>query len=503
MARQVIGTHVSVSLESLAKHYALKAKSVPYDLFKGKRWAEMPPGLCDALMAGAAHDADLTWTIFCELAKSFPKEEYPVVDLTVRMFTEPRLEADVPALRELWVSEETKKRGMLAKLNVDAGTLSSAEKFAELLRQHGVEPETKPGKNGPIYAFAKSDDFMRDLVEDEDEEVALLASARLGVKSTIDQTRVETLGSAYSRGPLPVYLRYCGAHTTRWSGGDGANWQNFRRGGKLRKAILAPAGYKLLVVDSSQIEARVLAYVAGQHDLVEMFRRGEDPYCDLATRIYGRVITKEDKAERGTGKQGRLSCGFGSGWLTFQKTAKLGIYGPPQILSEGECRRIVDTYRQAHPAIVDMWKEAGRMISRLAGGEPTVWRDVMQVRDGRIYGPNGSWLDYSTLRYDREIDSWIVSKRNGWSKLYGGKLVENVIQWLARIIISQVMLRVRAARGWLPVMTTHDEIVYLIKADGREDDELAWLIAEMCREVPWLPGLPLGAEGGVDVNYSK
>lgn len=503
MARQVHGTHVSVALESLAKHYGLSPKTVPYNLFKGKRWNEMDGALKSALMNGAEHDAALEWRIFKEMSKVFPAEEYGVVDMTTRMFTEPVLTADVNQLRDIWIAEERKKQGMLRELGVDASELQSSEKFADLLRAEGVEPGLKANAKGEkIYAFAKSDDFMKELVDNDDETISLLARARLGVKSTIDQTRVETFGDALQRGALPVYLRYCGAHTTRWSGGDGTNWQNFRRGGDLRKAIHAPEGYKIGVADSSQIECRLLNYVAGQHDVTERFRRGEDPYVAGASALYGRTITKEDKAERGTGKQMELSCGYQSGWFTFQKTAKLGIYGPPQIINEAEARRAVDTYRRTHPAVVNLWGEAGRMISRLAGGEPTIWRDVMEVRDGKIYGPNGSWLDYSTLRYDKELQSWIVSKRNGWTKLYGGKLVENVIQWLARIVISQCMLRLKA-RGFRIVTCTHDEIVALLPADGSEDEKLAVMLEEMNREVPWLPGIPLAAEGGVAVNYSK
>jgi len=235
MARLMLGNHLSVGLESLARHYALASKTVPYDRMRGRHWADMDGDLRSTLASGCLHDIALTWDIFQRLAVGFPAEEYQVIDMTVRMFTEPKLVGDIDVFGRVWTFERERKETLLRELGVDPGALQSADKFGELLRAEGIEPETKTGKNGPIPAFAKTDDFMVGLLEHDDERIRTLAEARLGLKSTLDQTRAERLGWMATRGPMPVYLAYCGAHPTRWSGGDKLNWQNMKRGSQLRK----------------------------------------------------------------------------------------------------------------------------------------------------------------------------------------------------------------------------------------------------------------------------
>jgi hypothetical protein len=412
------------------------------------------------------------------------------------MFTTPVLRADLDLLAQVWETENTLKAQRLAALNVDPAELQSADKFAELLRAEGVEPEVKPGKNGDIYAFAKTDEFMRDLLEDDDERVRTLAEARIGQKSTLMQTRAETLGWMARRGSLPVYLRYCGAHTTRWSGGDGANWQNFKRGSDIRRAILPPEGFVLATLDLAQIECRVLSCLAGQEDALDEFRRGEDPYIRQASEAYGYPVTKDMPKERGTGKQLKLSCGFQAGAKTIQRTARLGSYGPPVKIDLETATRWRDSYRRLNPRVVDYWGEAGRMISRLAGGEPTQWGPML-IQDKKIYGPGGTMLHYDTLEYHNDPETgegnWRYRTRRGWTKLYSGKLVENVVQWLARIIVSQAMRRI-VHLGYRIVNTEHDSLWILLPKDD-PDRHLKICIDEMTRPVSWLPGLPLAAEG--------
>ena len=311
---------------------------------------------------------------------------------------------------------------------------------------------------------------------------------------------------------MPVYLRYAGAHTTRDSGGDGANWQNFKRGSAIRQAIMAPEGHLLAPVDLSQIECRILNYLAGQEDVIEKFRSGEDPYIGIASSAYGFPVTKAHTKERGTGKQLELSCGFQAGAATIQSTARLGIYGPPVIIDIATATQWRDLYRTTHPAVVEYWKAAGRMIARIAGGEPLEWGPML-IKDGKIFGPGGTMLHYETLQFHKpapdedclpfERDGyWRYRTRNGWTKLYSGKLVENVVQWLARIVMMQAMLRLKAL-GYRAVMRTHDELVMLIKQDGNEQRHLEVCLAEMRREPTWLPGIPLDAEGSIGIRYSK
>ncbi len=532
MARLLLGNHISVSLDSVRKQFGLPAKVTPYNLFKNKHWDELDANTRTLIAEGAIDEVESIWKLFNILGKDFPREEYGVIDSTIKMFTEPVLRGDLDMLGKIWSDEATAKAKRMAELNVTEADLQSADRFAQLLRDEGVEPEMKPGKakaNGEeklIYAFAKTDQFMRDLQEDDNDRIRTLAEARLGAKSTLMQTRAETLGWMARRGPMPVYLRVYGAHTTRDSGGDGANWQNFKRAdpdnpkaaSPLRRSIMAPEGYLLAPVDLSQIECRLLNYLAGQEDVIENFRDGKDPYVGIASQFYGRAITKEDKEERGTGKQAELSCGFGCGDKKFKSTAALGIYGPPVYLDLTEAKRMVDLYRSTHQAIcaksVGYWSQAGRNIARLAGGEPMQW-GPMVLKDKRVFGPGGTMLNYQTLEYHVPDDDekaklpqfkhegyWRFRTRNGWTDLYHTKFVENVIQWLARIVMMQAMLRLKAL-GYRAVMRTHDELVMLIKQDGNEQHHLKVCLAEMKREPTWLPGIPLDAEGSLGERYSK
>lgn len=513
MARLLIGNHLSVSLEAVRKHFGMPGKLTPYNLFDGRHWNELTPDVQQQIADGACDEVESIFKIFGLLLKDFPPEEMEVVDTTIKMFSEPVLRADTRLLADVWEREANDKQRRLAALDVSEAELQSSDRFADLLRQEGVEPETKDGKNRQIYAFAKTDQFMRDLLEDDNERVQTLVEARLGVKSTLMQTRAETLGFMASRGAMPVYLRYCGAHTTRWSGGDGANWQNFKRTdpdnpnetSPLRRAIMAPEGYLLASIDLSQIEVRCLGYCAGQWDEIEKFRNGEDPYVGIASKFYGRVITKADTNERGTGKQAILSCGYQCGPSKFQATARLGIYGPPVHLTLEESERFVHLYREEHGAVTDYWKEAGRMISRLAGGPPLDW-GPFHIRDGKLYLPNGAFIDYRTLEFFRDPETgdayWRIKSRRGWSKLYSGRLVENVIQALARGIMSQAMIRI-VRKGYRVVNTTHDELLILIPRDGQETQHAQYCLDEMKREPTWLPGIPLDAEAHLGERYSK
>lgn len=222
MARLLIGNHISVSLESVRKHFGIPPKTTPYNLFKNKHWNELTQHERSLVADGACDEVESIWKIFNILLKDMPREEIEIVDITTKMFTEPCLRADLPMLAQVWTSENDNKAKRLADLNVATADLQSADRFAALLRACGVEPETKESTKGNvIYAFAKTDEWMRDLLEHPNERVRTLAEARIGAKSTLLQTRAETLGFSGRRGALPVYLRYCGAHTTRWSGGDG------------------------------------------------------------------------------------------------------------------------------------------------------------------------------------------------------------------------------------------------------------------------------------------
>ena len=505
MARLLIGNHLPLGLDSLAKALGLEGKPASY-LTKGKHWHEMNQWEQSALLEGAKHDVAVTWEIFGKLAREFPSEEYGVVDMTVRMFTEPKLLGDTELLGRIWRAENERKRELWAQIgSIDGAELRSNEKFAALLASRGVEVEYKEGKNGPIPAVAKNDRFMQELVDDDDEEISFLAQARINSKSSLIQTRAATLGNMAMRGALCVYLFYCGAHTTRWSGGDGANFQNLKRRNDIRKSLLAPDSYFLAVPDQSQIECRILNFLAGQNDVIERFRAGHDPYIGIASQFYGRSITKTDQPERGAGKQAELSCGYGCAGLKFQRTARLGIYGPPVILELEEATRFVQLYRSTHPHVVQYWRQAESIMPALASGRQGTW-GPMTFRNGRIYLPNGAPLLYDTLEWHCNEETgetgWRKKSRNGWDKMYGAKLCEQTTQALARITCSQAMLRIRRA-GFRIVGTSHDEAWILIPDNGHSKEAAEFCRQEMMRVPDWLPGIPLDAEIKVGHRYEK
>lgn len=503
MARLMLGNHVRASLESLAAHFGLAPKTVPYNLFKGLHWHELDAATQQLVAEGACHDVGLTWAIFQKLLPQFPREELDVISLTVKMFTEPQLLGDIELLGRVWTAENRRKRDALAETGATVDDLQSSARFASLLVGQGVEPAQKEGKNGLIYAFAKTDPFMQELLEHDNPAVAALAAARLGHKSTIDQTRAERLGFMAGRGPLCVYLGYCAAHTTRWGGGDKVNFQNLRRGGDLRRSIMAPPGHRLAVVDLSQIECRILNYLAGEQHVLERFRSGNDVYAERASEFYGRYIQPWVKTiERHLGKILELGCGFKMGPAKLRATCRIGaLGGPPIILDDAESHTAIQVYRSSHPNVVNYWSQATQIIPRLAAGHALEW-GPMQIRDKRIYLPNGAPLHYETLEYDGEAREWRLRTRHGWSKLYDGKLVENVVQALARVVMSQAMLRLQK-QGLRIVTCTHDEVVCLISAGQDEQNMLNLIIDEMKREPTWLPGIPLDAEGFVGERYEK
>lgn len=510
MARLMLGNHISVSLDSVRKEFGIAPKTTPYNLFKGLHWHEMSRDVQEQVADGACDEVESIWKIFQMLMGSdfspFPLEELETIDITMRMFTDSVLKADSKILADIWEREATQKQERLERLQIDATKLRSEDRFAELLRAEGIEPEMKDGKNGEIYQFAKSDPFMEELLEHEDDYIRALAEARVGAKSTTVQTRAETLGWMSSRGNLCVYLSMYGAHTTRWAGGDRSNFQNFKKSDpdfpiedeepfKLIDAILPPEGYYLVKPDESQIECRLVNFLAGQDDKIEDFRLGRDPYVGVASQFYGFPVNKKDHPrERQAGKVIELQCGFGSGGEKIRNT--LRVKAKIKITSE-EGVKARDAYRETHPAVVRYWKDGNAILKHLASGSGLTW-GPMHVHDHRIWLPNKMPLIYDSLEWhvpDEGGDAyWRLKTRKGWTKMYGAKLVENVVQALARVIISQAMIRI-ARLGYRVVSTEHDSLWILIPKDGQEEQHLQRCKDEMVSPLSWLPGIPLACEG--------
>ena len=306
MARPVTQATVGGSLAKLAKKFCLGEKGTEVINALGKRLADFTPQDLAQYGEYCKNDVQLTYNLYHVLEQFSTPQEMFIIDLMIRMYTDPVLELDKELLTEHLEAVQAKKNKLLAKVEQIAGgpELMSNQQFAEVLKKLGVEPPTKISArtNKETYAFGKNDLAFKALLEHPDERVQAVVAARFGVKSTLEETRTASFIGISERGALPIMLNYYGAHTGRASGGDKINLQNLPRGGALRAAIRAPEGHALVASDSSQIEARVVAWLAGEDNLVAAFAEGRDIYSEFATSVYGKTVTKADKVERFVGK---------------------------------------------------------------------------------------------------------------------------------------------------------------------------------------------------------
>lgn len=503
MARPVHGLTVGGSLKALAQFYGIGEKGTEVVAAMGKRLEDFTPEELAAYGRYCVNDVELTHQLFQILKRGFPKSELRVIDMMLRMFTEPVLQLDRTTLEAHLTNVRQRKEDLMAKVTMGREELMSNPKFAELLRAMGVEPPLKvsvrTGKE--TYAFAKTDQGMVALLEHEKPEVQAVVAARLGVKSTLEETRTEAFIGIAERGPLPIMLNYYGGHTGRASGGDKVNLQNLPRGGALRKAICAPEGTVLCVGDSAQIEARVVAWLASQTDLVEAFAQKRDVYSEFGTVIYGYEVTKAEKpTERHVAKTAVLGLGFGMGAKKFQATLKAGIGGPPVEVDDYDAERIVSLYRKTYAMIPAMWREASQMVEAIhCKATATLGPEGLVRADGDgVYLPNGMMLRYPGL--ERTDDGYAYRNRRETVKLFGGKLVENIVQALARIVVFDQMLQIH--RRYKVVLTVHDEIVCLAPA-GEAEEAVAFMRQTMSRAPAWAVGLPVSCDVGVAERYGN
>ena len=505
MARAVRGTEAGNSLAKLAEVYGIGKKGEEVINALGKRRKDFDDSSLKRYGEYCNNDTELCFELFNILVKHFKQPELKLIDLTLRMFYDPVLELDTPMLEAHLEEVKARKERLMQAVQTDRESLMSNPKFAELLRQCGVEPPTKisPTTGKETLALAKSDEEFKALAEHPDERVQALVAARLGNKSTLEETRTERFIAISKRGSMPVPLQYYAAHTGRWGGTDKINLQNLpSRGanaGKLKKAIRAPKGYEIIDSDSSQIEARVLAWFAGQTDLVEAFRRKDDVYKVMAAAIYSKAAQEISKEERFVGKTTILGSGYGMGALKFQ--AQLKAFGTQ--VSEGEARHIVDTYRVTYPKVPQLWQQAGTVLEAIMANQSVPFGNgciEVHGKDGLLM-PNGLYQRYPNLRKIIDSDGkeqFVYDSKRGPNKIYGGKLVENVCQSLARIIIGEQLIKI--AKKYRVVLTVHDAIACIAPKD---EIESAIAYVEECMQwtPEWAQGLPLGCEAGHGESY--
>lgn len=510
MARPIHGVDAGGSLKALAERYEIGVKGTEVVNAMGKK--RFMFSAADLAQYGeyCKNDVDLTYKLFHILNEGFPVKELKLIDLTVKMFTEPVIQIDVPMLEKYLEELKDKKADLLEAAAAHKDIIMSNDKFAEALLALGVRPPTKisarTGKQ--TWAFAKTDGDFKALLEHENPAVQNLVAARLGVKTTIEETRTQRFINIGKRGALPVPLKYYAAHTGRWGGSDKVNLQNLPSRGNtaIKTSLIAPEGYTFIDCDSSQIEARTLAWLAEEKDLVTAFANSEDVYKIMAAKIYGKDVAEITKEERFFGKTVILGAGYGMGHKKFHLMLKLqGID-----ISESEAERIIKIYRASYPHIRDLWEQGNNALNFMLNDEYTRFgkEGVIKIIKNGFELPSKLKLIYNNLTSRTEGlvggGSRLVysydSRREKNIYIYGGKVVENVVQGLARCVVGEQMLRI--SKKYRVVLTVHDAVMTLVR--DYEVAEARKYVEECMRWVPdWAEGLPVDCESGIGKNYGE
>jgi DNA polymerase len=547
MARALRGVEVGNSLMKLAEDFGLPPKGRAVHSTDGLQ--ELTPEIEKELAAYCEHDVFLLVEIFKRLLPGYPAKELRLIDMTLKMYTRPLLVLDEDMLHKALHEERETREALLERLQVTDGVLASNDQFAALLRSMGVEPPKKVSKTTgkPAWALAKNDALFQAMLNGENEDVALLCEARLKVKSTTERTRAQRFVEIAERGALPVPLSYYGAATGRWTAAKGSaiNMQNLKRGSFLRKAIMAPEGYQLVVADLSQIEPRVLAWLSDYDELLDIFRSGEDPYAMFGRQMFNMPeLNKKDHPDlRQSAKSALLGAGYGLGWASFASQLLVGFLGAPPVRYNKDfakklggtagyverfinseesvkqleaiprtcsvkellihavaAKKIIDIYRATAWPVVGFWKLCEGLIYRsLAEGEEYNHKGVLLFRKEEIVLASGMSLKYPNLRQvkdERGRPQWVYGPDA--TKLYAGKVTNNVTQATARVVMTDGMLRI--AKRYPVVGTVHDEALCLAPVEEAAD-ALPWMIEQMTKEPAYMPGIPLAADGGHHRRY--
>lgn len=450
------------------------------------------------------------------------------------------------------IRSASKFGSMLRRLGVDA-PMKLSEKKTETMKakleaaaQSGDAAAKRALANGDYEVFtpalSKNDLEFTELLEHENPAVRELVAMRLEHNSSIQRSRAVRLADIGKTGGLPVMLNALKADTGRYTAGnsegstDGLNMQNMSKRDpnqlELRRCVKAPAGHVIVAVDSSQIEARMLAWFAGQNDLVEQFRSGRDPYAELAS-----VFSKEDakairegaksgdkhfKTLRNAGKTAILSCGYGVGWrkyaLTLKRSGCLLSQDPDE--HDRIAQEIHSVYRRQNSFITSFWKlcdgylEAmfrGASGSIACGVEYGTYDMLPNHRSNKrccgIRMPNGFTIWYPNLRPVESTDGgfeWVFDRWRGkgsfQQKIYGGMVTENIIQSASFMLLAWQALQMEAD-GLRLAGNIHD-CWFAVVPESEGDATLALMTKHMSSVPEWLDGFPVACEGEIGIDYT-
>lgn len=531
MSRPVCNVECGGSLAQLARYFKVGEKGNEVVQAMGLRLEDFSPAQLQAYSRYCLNDVKLTHAIWEKLKAHFSTEELLLIDQTIRMFTEPQLEVDTAVLEAHKIALRKRADNLLQRIGMGClpkeealKRIRSNPQFADLLKQAGVEvPPMKISKTTSklTYAFAKTDKGLLDLQEHPNPDVVDLVTARLGLKSSIEQTRTDALIGIAERGPLPIMLRYYAAHTGRFGGSDKINPQNLPRGGALRQSLRAPLGKVLVACDSSQIEARMVAWLAHQNDLLQAFREGRDVYSEFASEVYNHPVTKADTVERFVGKTCILGLGYSMGADRFKETLRIGQGDISHVIPRSEAERIVQLYRKKNHKIAAFWRLCQNMLREMTMGNSGVLNDRLEYDYDGIFLPSGFKVRYVGLRDSpedgnaelvylnnvREFRKFLTARVAGkgmdevnWTKIYGGKTCENLTQAMARIVVSNQSVTI--GRRYPVVLQVHDEVIACVN-ESEADEAKAFMEHTMSQPPVWAPDLPVACEAGVGYNYGE
>ena len=494
MARPLHSKTTGNSLGALVEHYGLGTKDqTALDQTNGKRLEDFTQEELDAMREYNKADVEQCRALFDKLRPHYTAKELWHIDATIRMLIEPKFQVDKALLETalsverdhkrratLTVARHLKRNGMASEELETCTTLddleeavrkdlASAPRFANLLESLGVEVPMKPSPTDPkkeVPALAKTDEAFLALQEHEDEAVAAAARARLAVKSTLLETRIQAFLDASDAvgGYLPVPLNYCGADTTgRWSGWA-YNPQNLPRidpskprpSDALRKCLRAPRGYKVVVADQSGIELRVNHFLWQVPSSMELYRqdRKADLYRAFAAARYGIKPEEVSKDQRQLAKVAQLGLGFGAGWRTFQKVAKLmgGLE-----LSDEEAEAVTTSWRTQYIEIVQGWRTCHAALQSIYDGEERPidpWGLCITSKDG-IRLPSGRVIRYPALHIEQSEDGkdeWWYGLGRHRARIYAGKITENCLAEGTLVLTDS---------GWKPIQSVSvDDLVH-------------------------------------------
>jgi DNA polymerase I-like protein with 3'-5' exonuclease and polymerase domains len=523
MARALHGVDAGGSLAALAERYEIGKKGTEVEDAKGKKLEDFTAADLKQYGEYCKNDVELTYKLFHLMAPSFPSDEVKLIDMTLRMFIDPVFKVDDAMLVQRLEELKQEKNDLLAtlkeRLKCDdeeavRKKLASNKQFAELLVSNGIQPPTKlsPTTGKETFALAKNDEGFIALSEHEDTFIQQLCAVRLGTKSTLEESRITRFIDIGKRnkGLLPIPLKYYGAHTGRWSGSDKVNFQNLPSRDKkkkaLKNAVLPPDACVVINCDSSQIEARVLAWLAGQGDVVQQFANGEDVYSIFASKVYNRNITKADPVERFVGKTCVLGLGYGTGWRKLQHTLK--TQPPGAVIDDEECQAIVNLYREVNSDIISLWKDSDKALEEICNWDAKSkeyylgeHKALLVTREG-IQLPNGLMIRYPKLRFDTdgEKSQYKYKSRKGEISIWGGAVVENVVQALARIVVGEQMLAIN--ERYRVVLTVHDAAVIVVP-EVAKDEAMSFIIEKMSTPPTWAATLPVACEAKYGHSYGE